>query len=247
MKNIIVAMSFLPLVVWGDEDFGNKFIASQPTQKINQTTENNNINVRLRKPLTSSDKKHAKMINREDYIDWIIKGRKPLFVYGKRNAQKEFDKRKYIDPNVNAQDDSGNPTLFFSAVKKGDFPTAAELVRKGADVNAKDERTPLHFAAENNSKEIGELLINNGAEVNAKDYEGWTPLHLAAAHNSKDIGEILISNKAEVNAKNAWQDSPLSLAFNTNSKGMAELLINKGADITVLRRCFWLSEKICRK
>ena len=29
--------------------------------------------------------------------------------------------------------------------------------------------TPLHKAAENNSKEIGELLISKGAYINAKD------------------------------------------------------------------------------
>ena len=29
--------------------------------------------------------------------------------------------------------------------------------------------TPLHIAAEKNSKEIGELLISKGANINAKD------------------------------------------------------------------------------
>ena len=28
---------------------------------------------------------------------------------------------------------------------------------------------PLHIAAENNSKEIGEILISKGADINAKD------------------------------------------------------------------------------
>ena len=28
---------------------------------------------------------------------------------------------------------------------------------------------PLHYAAANNSKEIGELLISKGADINAKD------------------------------------------------------------------------------
>ena len=30
-------------------------------------------------------------------------------------------------------------------------------------------RTPLHYAAKHNSKEIGELLISRGADINAKD------------------------------------------------------------------------------
>ena len=30
-------------------------------------------------------------------------------------------------------------------------------------------KTPLHIAAYNNSKEIGELLISKGADINAKD------------------------------------------------------------------------------
>ena len=30
-------------------------------------------------------------------------------------------------------------------------------------------KTPLHFAVENNSKEIVKLLISKGAKVNAKD------------------------------------------------------------------------------
>ena len=29
--------------------------------------------------------------------------------------------------------------------------------------------TPLHYAANNNSKEIGEILISKGADINAKD------------------------------------------------------------------------------
>ena len=30
--------------------------------------------------------------------------------------------------------------------------------------------TPLHYAAKNNSKEIGELLISKGADINATDF-----------------------------------------------------------------------------
>ena len=42
------------------------------------------------------------------------------------------------------------------------------------------EWTPLHLAASWGHKEIAELLIANGAYVNAKDKEGKTPLYHAA-------------------------------------------------------------------
>jgi cytohesin len=43
----------------------------------------------------------------------------------------------------------------------------------------------LHYAAYGGHKEIAELLIAEGADVNAKDEDGVTPLHEAAlwGHN----------------------------------------------------------------
>ena len=44
--------------------------------------------------------------------------------------------------------------------------------------------TPLHFAT---TKEVAELLIANGASVNATDKWGNTPLHLAASGGHMDV------------------------------------------------------------
>ena len=33
----------------------------------------------------------------------------------------------------------------------------------------KKNKTPIHYAAENNSIEIGKILISKGADINAKD------------------------------------------------------------------------------
>ena len=64
-------------------------------------------------------------------------------------------------------------------------------------MNAKDdnELTPLHVAANVGHKEIAELLIANGADVNAKlelsVYKGHTPLDIAIEFNHTEIANLL--------------------------------------------------------
>ena len=60
------------------------------------------------------------------------------------------------------------------------------------------------LAARNSSTpEIVQLLIEKGAEVNARDTDGWTPLMLAAMNSSTpEIVQLLLEKGAEVNARN---------------------------------------------
>jgi ankyrin repeat protein len=98
-----------------------------------------------------------------------------------------------------------------------------------AGVNVNQSQTLLHWAVEQHNIDAAEILITNGANINAKTAKGRTPLHSAALYyNWKDIAELLISKGAQVNAKNIYGRTPLHLAA---SKDMAELLIAKGADV----------------
>ena len=62
-------------------------------------------------------------------------------------------------------------------------------------MNAKDGdqngATPLHEAAWRSRKEIVDLLISKGADVNDKDNEGQTPLDLAVQHKRTDNIDLL--------------------------------------------------------
>ena len=92
--------------------------------------------------------------------------------------------------------------------------------------------TPLHLAAVNGHKEIVELLIAKGADVNAKDKFGDTPLHDAAMRDQKEVAELLIANGADVNAKqDNYGMTPLHRAAVWDHEEIAKLLISEGANV----------------
>ena len=62
-------------------------------------------------------------------------------------------------------------------------------------------------------KEIVELLIAKGADVNAKAGDaGSTPLHWAVQQSHNEIVQLLIAKGADVNAKHGDGETPLDYA-----------------------------------
>ena len=80
-------------------------------------------------------------------------------------------------------------------------------------------------------KDIAELLIINGANVNAKDVGGRTPLLSAIRNGHKEVAELLVIKGADVNAKDDDGLSPLWSALKVGKKEIAKLLITKGANV----------------
>ena len=53
-----------------------------------------------------------------------------------------------------------------------------ELKFHGADMTIKDKggSTALHWAMDSHNTEVIEWLLDQGADIEATDYNGWTPL-----------------------------------------------------------------------
>ena len=115
------------------------------------------------------------------------------------------------------------------------FDDLKDALKKGADVNTKDEdnRTLLHWAAFQGYIKIVKLLIENKADINARDNKGYTPLLDAAFKGNIDIANLLISKGADVNARDDNGSTPLSWAVEYNRIDIVRLLINKNADIGI--------------
>ena len=87
------------------------------------------------------------------------------------------------------------------AAESGNIEAVKQHLAAGTDVNLGGGATPLHPATYSGHKEVVELLIGNGANVNAKS-KGWTPLDIAIEFEHTEIADILRKNEAKTAMKN---------------------------------------------
>lgn len=89
-------------------------------------------------------------------------------------------------------------------VKNDDFVEACHLIKsRKVDFNRVgcNGLTPLHRAAIEGSYECLQLLIDLGANVNARDEIGWTPLHDAVFHGHVSCALVLLNAGADLGAE----------------------------------------------
>ena len=89
----------------------------------------------------------------------------------------------------------------WDASRAGDVGAVREHIASGTGLNEPDEtnplkQTPLHFAVESGHKSVSELLLAEGAEVNAKRADGLTALDIVLKADSEASDEVRAVRKA---------------------------------------------------
>ncbi|XP_018412841.1 PREDICTED: ankyrin repeat domain-containing protein 11 [Nanorana parkeri] len=117
-----------------------------------------------------------------------------------------------------------------SAVGQKGTPNSASKTKD--KVNKRNERgeTRLHRAAIRGDARRIKELINEGADVNVKDFAGWTALHEACNRGYYDVGKQLLAAGAEVNTKGLDDDTPLHDASNNGHFKVVKLLLRYGGN-----------------
>jgi len=85
-------------------------------------------------------------------------------------------------------------------------------------------------ASEKGDVEKVKKLLEEGADVNAKDFLGFTSLHLAASNGHFNVVKLLIEKGADVNAKVRGGSTPLHLAASNGHFNVVKLLLEHGSD-----------------
>lgn len=152
----------------------------------------------------------------------------------------DFSKMKALidgGANVNEQDRAGARTALHWAAKGGSQEALSALMAAKADPNLKDRqgRTPLWGAVET-TPAVVKFLIDNGADVNARDTVNATPLLWAAGFGRPETVSLLIANKADVKAvdDNGW--TALIWAAGIGQPETVDILIKAGADLNAADR-----------
>lgn len=129
-----------------------------------------------------------------------------------------------------------NPLYFLISVRatkeKVEIDEVKELIKNGVDVNFDDGGwTSLMETPKRNLPEVAKLLIEAGANVDAKNNDGLSTLMIASMIGSTEIVKSLIDAGCDVNAKSNKGRSSLLYATSSNHTEIVKLLEKAGAKL----------------
>jgi Ankyrin repeats (3 copies)/Ankyrin repeat len=154
-----------------------------------------------------------------------------------RNARAE-QRGKAMAEEYRDDDDDAGRSLLHRAVGRGDIETASRLLEaEPSSIHNRNEidNQPLHEACWEKHPSMCRLLIDCGADVNARGDFGQTALHFAVRDGGDKAVEIvamLVQAGADVDAKDdRLQENPLGFAlreYKDELKPAMRLLRKKG-------------------
>ena len=116
---------------------------------------------------------------------------------------------------------------------------ALSLLKRDMEANRRDKynETPLHLATKYGQFRLAKILLEHGADANAKNDDGMTPLQISSESRIDDEADILnhilllLKHGAELNVRRGkFNDTPLHLAMRWDWFKLAETLLDHGAD-----------------
>ena len=131
------------------------------------------------------------------------------------------------EANPNSKDRWGHTPLD-GAVEKGHDLVAAALFARGGGMNMKTAKSLFMKSARSGDLGTLKLLIENGMDIDAVDYDLCGGLHVAAMADQPVAVDFLLSNKANVNPISRWDTTPLDEAIKSQSVLSAKLLMSCG-------------------
>ena len=120
------------------------------------------------------------------------------------------------------------------AIEAQDVEAVAELVAQDTNVNVSNSTgvPPLHQALKLDSTTIATLLLQYGADINAKTaIDSWTALHCAALKGNVNSVRLCLDHGALLDARTSQKQTPLHKACQSGCAETVKLLLQSGATL----------------
>jgi len=130
----------------------------------------------------------------------------------------------------------------FNTIRQGDLEQVRTLIEKNPElINTRQGGIyPLHFAVRLKKKDVAELLISKGADVNrfgknASEFAPFefTPLTEAIRNNNMEMIKMFIEHGADLQKTTSLGESYLHFAAFLNKTELAEYFIDSGLDVNI--------------
>jgi ankyrin repeat protein len=111
-----------------------------------------------------------------------------------------------------SQNEFAGITALMSAVSYNDIEGVRFFTKNNPEIVNKRNlggASALHIACREKNYEIAKILIENGADINIVDNEGWTPLMRVASMGDKKITELLVQNDARIDIVNNFSETAI--------------------------------------
>jgi ankyrin repeat protein len=129
--------------------------------------------------------------------------------------------------DVNAAAPVKSLTALHMAAYNGHSEIVKLLLEHGATIDCRDDegKTPLIHACTGPFAKTVEILLDAGADVNAKDStEAFTPLMMGAGLGQTEVVKVLLRHNADKSMLDDDDESALDHARNSGHTGIVELL-----------------------
>jgi len=120
------------------------------------------------------------------------------------------------------------------AARNNDLARIKLLLARGvhADARSEDGSTALHVCAQQALSKGAQVLLDHGADANARDLLGFTPLHWAvqlrreepSAFNRLDTIRVLLRHGADPKRRAVSSSTPLSIATRKENEAALEAI-----------------------
>ena len=223
----------------GTDVYGNIMMAAAGS-KFNNSNDKSPVDLTLlEKSAENSAKITEMLIGKADknIINDSLEGKTPLII---AVGNSYIDTAKILienGANINAVDIEGWSALSY-AVNNGDIEIAKLLLENKAKI--KDElliaiKSPIVESRINMMK----LLIDNKANINYTDENGFNPLNIAIESGDMELTKFLITNGANVNSLMQDGVSLIGYAIAQNNMDLLQILIENGANVNYTNGDSW--------